>query len=141
MGTASDGMITSPFNGNSPQSSVIGLRSPRGQGLSRQSPLAAVPNRMQASPRMFAAPQSQPHSPSSSIDNAREKDRLELLLDINNELLQEMDKLQAEGKGAAPTPAQVQLLKEQGLHAQTGSDEFVQYGAPFLESLDSDRAR
>lgn len=43
--------------------------------------------------------QSQPQPPQSPRTQARERERISLLLEINRELLQEVLRLQAEGKG------------------------------------------
>lgn len=81
---------------------------------------------MQPSPQTPARAPSQPRSPQSPAAQAREKERIALLLDINSELLQEMQNLQTQGKGGAPTPEHAALMKKQGLSAQMASDEYIQ---------------
>ncbi|KAF2218150.1 hypothetical protein BDZ85DRAFT_270871 [Elsinoe ampelina] len=69
---------------------------------------------------------SQPSSPQSAAHAAREKERVAILLEINLELLQEMSKLQAEGKGGAPNAQQAAALKAQGGSDKLASDEYIQ---------------
>ncbi|KAG8623163.1 hypothetical protein KVT40_008139 [Elsinoe batatas] len=69
---------------------------------------------------------SQPSSPQSAAHAAREKERVAILLEINLELLQEMSKLQAEGKGGAPNAQQAAAPKEQGGSDKVASDEYIQ---------------
>ena len=90
-------------------------------------PMSALTSHMQASPHTPARPQSLSRSPISPASHVREKERVELLLDINTELLQEMQNLQIQGKGGAPTPEHAALMMKQGINAQMGSEEFVQY--------------
>lgn len=132
MVTAPGGQIGSPFNGMPSQNLGVG-RSPQGQGLAQQPPMAMQPNYM-ASPQTPARRQSQSFSPRSPASDAREKERLELLLEINLELLQEMQKLQGQGKGGA-SPSHAQLLKDQGQTAQMASEEFIQYTTCVSEDL------
>jgi len=111
----------SPFHAASPRATAFGQFSPP-----VQSPMAAPPNQIQAAPQTPAGPQSQPHTPMSPEAHAREKARIEVLLDINNELLQEMHSLQMQGKGGASTQEHAALMRQKGLDARMGSDEFVQ---------------
>jgi hypothetical protein len=78
----------------------------------------------------MAAPQSRPvHSPSAAASPAnlsQEKERIALLLDINVELLQEMHRLQAQGKGGATSQSAAAHLKSQGLPDALASDEYTQ---------------
>lgn len=78
----------------------------------------------------MAALQSRPtHSPSaraSPQNVSQEKERIALLLDINVELLQEMHRLQALGKGGATSPEAAVHLKKQGLPDTLASDEYTQ---------------
>lgn len=69
---------------------------------------------------------SQPLSPQSQASQAREKERIALLLEINAELLQEMHSLQSQGKGGAQSQEAAALLKKQGLPDKLASDEYVQ---------------
>lgn len=66
----------------------------------------------------------QPASPGAS--QAREKERLALLLDINVELLQEINKLQAQGQGGAMNPQQAALYKANGQSDKMASDLYIQ---------------
>ena len=78
----------------------------------------------------MAAPQSRPvHSPSagaSPVNLSQEKERISLLLEINLELLQEMHKLQAQGKGGATSPQAAAHLKKEGLSDALASEEYTQ---------------
>ncbi|KAI4796696.1 hypothetical protein E4T44_12187 [Aureobasidium sp. EXF-8845] len=78
----------------------------------------------------MAAPQSRPlHSPSaggSPVNMSQEKERISLLLEINLELLQEMHRLQAEGKGGATSPQAAAHLKREGLPDALASEEYTQ---------------
>ncbi|KAK8206564.1 hypothetical protein M8818_004397 [Zalaria obscura] len=65
----------------------------------------------------------QPASPGAS--QAREKERLALLLDINVELLQEINKLQAQGQGGAMNPQQAALYKANGQSDKMASDLYI----------------
>ena len=49
-----------------------------------------------------------------------------LLLDINTELFQEVNKLQAEGKGGALNPQQLAQMQEKGQQIELASDEYLQ---------------
>ncbi|KAG9951051.1 hypothetical protein KCU85_g3083, partial [Aureobasidium melanogenum] len=86
----------------------------------------------QASPQQspMAAPQSRPiHSPSagaSPVNTLQEKERISLLLEINLELLQEMHRLQAQGKGGATSPQAAAHLKKEGLPDALASEEYTQ---------------
>ena len=77
----------------------------------------------------MAAPQSRPiHSPSaaSTVNMSQEKERILLLLEINLELLQEMHRLQAQGKGGATSPQAAAHLKKEGLPDASASEEYNQ---------------
>lgn len=99
---------------------------------SHRVPPYAAASVAQGSPQQstMAAPQSRPvHSPSagaSSPSASQEKERIALLLDINVLLLQEMHKLQAQGKGGATSPEAAAHLKRQGLPDALASDEYTQ---------------
>lgn len=94
--------------------------------------MAAPPNPMQASPQTPVRPQSRPLSPKSPASLAQEKERIAVLLEINNDLLLEMQRLQALGKGGAPTLEHAALMQKQGLNVQMGSEEFIQFVPPSL---------
>jgi hypothetical protein len=57
---------------------------------------------------------------------SQEKERMALLLDINVELLQEMHKLQAQGKGGALNAQAAAHLKSQGMPDVLASEEYNQ---------------
>ncbi|CAD0051681.1 unnamed protein product [Aureobasidium pullulans] len=61
-----------------------------------------------------------------SANLSQEKERIALLLDINVELLQEMHRLQAQGKGGATSQSAAAHLKSQGLPDALASDEYTQ---------------
>lgn len=65
-------------------------------------------------------------SPQSPGSQTRENQRLELLFDINVDLLQEVNALQAQGKGGATSPQQAMQMKAQGMDDKMASDEFIQ---------------
>ncbi|GAB7351647.1 hypothetical protein MBLNU459_g2252t2 [Dothideomycetes sp. NU459] len=95
--------------------------------VQRQSPMAA-PSALQfhGNPQTPARRQSQPLSPQSQASQAREKERIALLLEINVELLQEMHTLQSQGKGGAQSQEAAALLKKQGLPDKLASEEYIQ---------------
>ncbi|PNS17494.1 hypothetical protein CAC42_8037 [Sphaceloma murrayae] len=103
----------------------IGSASPQRYPMAAP-PLPASVQRQQSPQNSSASSISQPSSPQSSASALREKERVALLLDINLELLQEMNKLQAEGKGGAPSPQQAAAMKAQGLPDQIAADEYIQ---------------
>lgn len=75
---------------------------------------------------MQANASSAPQTPQSPGSQSREQRRVQLLLDINLEMLTEVSRLQAEGKGGAITTAQQAQLKAQGQPSDLASDEFIQ---------------
>ncbi|KAI4744505.1 hypothetical protein E4T50_05113 [Aureobasidium sp. EXF-12298] len=89
----------------------------------------------QSSPQQspMAAPQTRPlHSPSaggSPVNISQEKERISLLLEINLELLQEMHRLQAQGKGGATSAQAAAHLKKEGLSDALASEEYSQLHA------------
>ncbi|EME81111.1 uncharacterized protein MYCFIDRAFT_215845 [Pseudocercospora fijiensis CIRAD86] len=87
-------------------------------------PLPQTPvNKSQADNGNAASPPKGPQSPASQ---SREEQRINLLFEINVELLQEVNRLQAEGKGGAISPQQVAQLKAQGQPAVQASEEYIQ---------------
>lgn len=82
------------------------------------------------SPHSTTNSSSAPQSPHSATSQGREKERVTLLLDINVELLQEINNLQAQGKGGAQSAQQVELFKKQGLPDLMASEDFIQFVLP-----------
>ncbi|KAF2772669.1 hypothetical protein EJ03DRAFT_324659 [Teratosphaeria nubilosa] len=68
---------------------------------------------------------STPSTPRSPGTRQREQQRMDLLMEINVELLQEVSKLQAEGKGGATTPQHAAQLKQQGQPSDLASQEYI----------------
>ncbi|KAK5124464.1 hypothetical protein LTR85_001681 [Meristemomyces frigidus] len=87
-------------------------------------PLPHTPNQHQAASSTASAPS--PGTPQTPGSQNREQQRVTLLLDINVELLQEVSRLQSEGKGGAINPQQQAQLKSQGQQMELAADEFVQ---------------
>ncbi|KAF2211217.1 hypothetical protein CERZMDRAFT_98534 [Cercospora zeae-maydis SCOH1-5] len=92
----------------------------------RTYPMAAppLPNTPNSANNSNAAPS--PISPQSPGAKSREQQRIDVLFDINVELLQEVNKLQNEGKGGAISPQQVQQAREQGKPDTMASEEYIQ---------------
>lgn len=92
----------------------------------RTYPMAAppLPNTPNSANNSNAAPS--PISPQSPGAKSREQQRIDILFDINVELLQEVNKLQNEGKGGAISPQQVQQAREQGKPDTMASEEYIQ---------------
>lgn len=96
--------------------------------------MAVPPNalRQQAQPQSesqkqtasgYAAQSSRlPQSPGAQN---REQQRIALLLEINNELLQEIDRLQAEGQGGATNQQQLQQQRSEGQPEKLASDLYI----------------
>ena len=84
-------------------------------------PLPASVQRQQ-SPASNSA--SQPGSPATK--SLLERRRVALLLDINLALLEDMNRLQAEGKGGAVSSQQATLMRNQGLPDKRSSEEYSQ---------------
>lgn len=76
-------------------------------------------NVQQVVPKAVVSPQAPP-SPGAQ---AREQQRITLLLEINMQLLQEISNLQASGKGGATNPQQ---LKSVPSVEKMASDEYIQ---------------
>ncbi|KAL1311541.1 hypothetical protein AAFC00_001661 [Neodothiora populina] len=116
----------SPFHGSSPQMAGFTQLPSQSQSVLQHSGMGPPQIHSQVSPHAPVRSQSQPRSPKSPASVARERERMELLLEINNELLQEMHNLQAQGKGGAPTQEISELMARQGLNPQMGTPEFAQ---------------
>ncbi|KAH0362941.1 hypothetical protein KCU65_g7747, partial [Aureobasidium melanogenum] len=119
------GAYAAPYSQSMSPSAVM----PMAASPSNRVPPYAASAVTQASPQQspMAAPQSRPiHSPSSPINMSQEKERVSLLLEINLELLQEMHRLQAQGKGGATSPQAAAHLKKEGLPDALASDEYTQ---------------
>ncbi|KAK1066995.1 hypothetical protein LTR12_014042 [Friedmanniomyces endolithicus] len=96
-------------------------------------PMAAPPlPRSPANQRAAAASQQGSASPSahptpqSPGSHSREQQRVALLLDINTDMLHEVNRLQAEGKGGATTPQIQAQMKAAGQPADLASEEYTQ---------------
>ncbi|MBE7180608.1 MAG: hypothetical protein INR71_05240, partial [Terriglobus roseus] len=85
-------------------------------------PMAAPPLPQTPSAPAVASPQ----TPLSPATQTREQQRVALLLDINVDLLQEVNRLQSEGKGGALSAQQQTQLKSQGLPDTLASEEYIQ---------------
>ncbi|CAD0109454.1 unnamed protein product [Aureobasidium uvarum] len=122
------GAYAPPYSQSTSPSAVM----PMAASPSHRVPPYAASAVAQGSPQQspMAAPQSRPiHSPShgaSPVNPLQEKERISLLLEINLELLQEMHRLQAQGKGGATSPQAAAHLKKEGLPDALASDEYTQ---------------
>ena len=67
-----------------------------------------------------------PKSPQSPGGQTREAARVALLLSINRELLEEVQRLQDAGKGGAISQQQVQVFRSEGKPDKMASDEYIQ---------------
>nr|OQO18387.1 hypothetical protein B0A51_13718 [Rachicladosporium sp. CCFEE 5018] len=67
-----------------------------------------------------------PRTPQSPSSQALEHRRIDLLLDINLDLLQEINSLQAQGKGGATSPHHQAQLRAGGLSDAMAAEEYVQ---------------
>lgn len=91
---------TSANNGSQPQTSVH-TQTPQQHPMAAPAPPSQTPNAQQSVGKM------NPPAPLSPGAQSRERDRVTLLLDINRVLLQEVLKLQEQGKtGPLPQPGQ-----------------------------------
>ncbi|KAH0170197.1 hypothetical protein KCU67_g2741, partial [Aureobasidium melanogenum] len=122
------GAYAAPYSQSMSPSAVM----PMAASPSNRVPPYAASAVTQSSPQQspMAAPQSRPiHSPSagaSPVKMLQEKERISLLLEINLELLQEMHRLQAQGKGGATSPQAAAHFKKEGLPDALASDEYTQ---------------
>lgn len=66
-----------------------------------------------------------PTSPLSPGAQNREQQRIALLLEINNELLQEIDRLQADGQGGASNQQQLQQQRTDGQPEKLASELYI----------------
>lgn len=66
-----------------------------------------------------------PQTPQSAGAASREQQKVSLLLDINVELLQEVHRLQADGKGGVTNVQQAAQMKAQGQPAELASAEYI----------------
>jgi hypothetical protein len=83
-------------------------------------PLPRTPN-AHAGSSGSRSPQT-PHSPGS---HARELQRIELLLNINVDLLQEINSLQAQGMGGAMSPQHQAQLRAQNMSDKMATEEYI----------------
>ncbi|KAK5131166.1 hypothetical protein LTR08_001252 [Meristemomyces frigidus] len=98
--------------------------SPSNQYPMAAPPLPQTPGSAQQALSTGSAPS--PGTPQSPGSQSRDQQRVALLLDINAELLQEVSRLQSEGKGGASNPQQQALLKAQGQPMDLATDDYVQ---------------
>ncbi|KAF7190577.1 hypothetical protein HII31_07736 [Pseudocercospora fuligena] len=116
----------SPQQRLSPHAAASPAQPPDNQTPPIKYPMAAPPlpqtpvNQSQVNNGNAASP------PKSPAAQSREEQRINLLFEINVELLQEVNRLQAEGKGGAISPQQVAQLKAQGQAAVQASEEYIQ---------------
>lgn len=66
-----------------------------------------------------------PTSPQSPGTQSREQQRVALLLEINNELLQEIDRLQVAGQGGATNQQQLQQQRSEGQPEKLASELYI----------------
>ncbi|KAK1063750.1 hypothetical protein LTR74_009225 [Friedmanniomyces endolithicus] len=91
-------------------------------------PLPGSPANQQAaaaSQQGSASPSAHP-TPQSPGSHSRKQQRVALLLDINTDMLHEVNRLQAEGKGGATTPQIQAQMKAAGQPADLASEEYTQ---------------
>lgn len=67
-----------------------------------------------------------PSAPQSPGTQAREQKRVEMLLDINSELLQEINNLQAQGRGGAMNPQHQLQLRALNMDESMAAEEYIQ---------------
>ncbi|KAM0714273.1 hypothetical protein Q7P37_010060 [Cladosporium fusiforme] len=67
-----------------------------------------------------------PHAPQSPGTQAREQKRVELLLEINGELLQEINTLQSQGRGGAMNPQHQLQLRALNMDESMAAEEYIQ---------------
>ncbi|EMC95748.1 hypothetical protein BAUCODRAFT_49756, partial [Baudoinia panamericana UAMH 10762] len=67
-----------------------------------------------------------PNTPLTPGSQNREQQRITLLLELNLEMLQEVNRLQADGKGGAINPQQQAQLKAADQPSGMASDEYIQ---------------
>ncbi|TKA67916.1 hypothetical protein B0A55_09719 [Friedmanniomyces simplex] len=73
-----------------------------------------------------SASPSSPQTPQSPGSQSREQQRVALVLEINTDMLQEVNRLQTEGKGGATTPQIQAQMKAAGQPAELASEEYIQ---------------
>jgi hypothetical protein len=67
-----------------------------------------------------------PQAPQSPGTQAREQKRVDMLLEINIELLQEINSLQAQGRGGAMNPQHQQQLRQLNMDDSMAAEEYIQ---------------
>jgi hypothetical protein len=67
-----------------------------------------------------------PNAPQSPGTQAREQKRVDLLLEINIELLQEINTLQAQGRGGAMNPQHQLQLRQLNMDDSMAAEEYIQ---------------
>lgn len=83
-----------------------------------------LPNTPTAPPQ--SASSNTPTSPQSPGSQNREQQRISVLFEINVALLQEVNRLQAEGHGGAISPQMVMQFRNEGKPDKMASDEYIQ---------------
>ncbi|KAK4545017.1 hypothetical protein LTR36_003568 [Oleoguttula mirabilis] len=111
-------------NAASPAQSKQHTQSPPNRYPMAAPPLPHTPSQHQATSSIASAPS--PRTPQSPGSQTREQQRVALLLDINVDLLQEVNRLQAQGKGGAINLQQQAQLKSQGQQMELAADDFIQ---------------
>lgn len=91
-------------------------------------PMAAppLPQTPAAAQQAGAGTAASPHAPQSPGTQAREQKRVELLLEINGELLQEINSLQAQGRGGAMNPQHQLQLRALNMDESMAAEEYIQ---------------
>nr|POE84543.1 hypothetical protein CFP56_78629 [Quercus suber] len=100
--------------------------SPQQHQTSMAAPPLPLPPSTQTQPAGTSTAGSSPRPPLSPHSQNREQERISLLLGINVDLLQEVNRLQAEGRGGATSAQQQLQLKQQGQPDNMASDEYIQ---------------
>lgn len=67
-----------------------------------------------------------PQAPQSPGTQAREQKRVDVLLEINAELLQEINNLQSQGRGGAMNPQHQLLLRQGNMDDSMAAEEYIQ---------------
>lgn len=88
-------------------------------------PPTSIGQQSQSDPKTTAAQSYSPTSPQSPGTQNREQQRISLLLEINNELLQDIDRLQAEGQGGIMNPQQLQQVRSDGQPEKPASEQYI----------------
>lgn len=68
---------------------------------------------------------SAPATPQSPVSSQQEAERIQLLLEINAELFEEINNLQAQGKGGALSSKQAEELRASNMDPSMASEEYI----------------